>query len=121
MTMGNFLLWTWVVGRRPLALAPIQRAVEWPRDAVRTRMIAPQSAAGERQANDGSRPWIHVQIGAGASCDESVSAIRGGRHSDPAVRLVPGPRRGWVMRKWQESLIGVGLGAVLGPAILWMS
>jgi hypothetical protein len=49
MTMDEFVLWTWVVGGTPLALALIQRAAEWSRDAARARMIAHWPAAGERQ------------------------------------------------------------------------
>src|SRR5260370_31745369 len=52
--------------------------------------------------------------------DESVSATHGGRHPNSAVPLVPRPRKGTEMRKWQKPLIGVGLGAVLGPAVLSM-
>jgi hypothetical protein len=58
--MGELLLWTWVVGGTPLALAMIQRAVEWSHDAIRARMIARESAARGRQASDSSQLWIYV-------------------------------------------------------------
>ena len=38
--MRELLLWTWVVGGTPLALALIGRAVEWWRNAVRSGMLA---------------------------------------------------------------------------------
>ena len=37
--MRDLLFWTWVVGGAPLALALIQRAVEWLRDAARSGMV----------------------------------------------------------------------------------
>jgi hypothetical protein len=50
--------------------------------------------------------------------EEMASAVRRGRQANPAVPLVPGPPRGEEMRTWHKSLIGVGLGVVLGPAVL---
>ena len=61
--MRDLLLWTLVVGGTPLALALIQRAVEWSRDTFRARTIAGESAAGERPASDDSRLWIHAGHG----------------------------------------------------------
>jgi hypothetical protein len=58
--MRDLVLWTWVVGGTPLALALILRAVEWSRDAVRSGMVARTPAAGERPASDSSLLWTHV-------------------------------------------------------------
>ena len=58
--MGDFLLWTWVVGGTPLALVLTQRAVEWALSAVRARTIALGFAARERQASDRLLLWTHV-------------------------------------------------------------
>ena len=57
--MRDLLLWTWVVGGTPLALALIGRAVEWSRDAIRAGTIARASAAGERPASDSGLLWTH--------------------------------------------------------------
>ena len=62
--MHEPLLWTWVVGGTPLALALIGRAVEWGAtwsapDSART------PAAGERSARDSSLLWTHVRRGDG--------------------------------------------------------
>ena len=58
--MRDLLFWTWVVGGAPLALALIQRAVEWLRDAARSGVVARTPAAGERPASDSSLRWTHV-------------------------------------------------------------
>ena len=58
--MNDLLLWTWMVGGTPLALALIGRAVEWSRDAVRSGMVARTPAAGDRPASDSSLLWTHV-------------------------------------------------------------
>ena len=63
--MHELLLWTWVVGGTPLALALIGRAVEWWRGAVRSGMLARTPAAGERSASDSSLLWTHVRRGDG--------------------------------------------------------
>jgi hypothetical protein len=44
--MGEFLFWSLVLSGTPLALALLQRAVEWSRDAIRTRMVAWESLPG---------------------------------------------------------------------------
>ena len=61
--MHELLLWTWVVGGTPLAL--VGRAVEWWRDAVRSRILVRTPAAGERSASDSSLLWTHVRRGDG--------------------------------------------------------
>jgi hypothetical protein len=58
--MGDLLFWTSVVGGTPLALALIQRALEWSLDAIRPRTIARASAAGKRPASDSGLWWMHV-------------------------------------------------------------
>jgi hypothetical protein len=58
--MRDLLFWTWVVGGAPLALALIQRAAEWLRDAVRSGMVARSPAAQERPVSDSSLLWTHV-------------------------------------------------------------
>ena len=58
--MHELLLWTWVVGGTPLALALISRAVERWRDAVRSRMLARTPATREPSASDSSLLWTHV-------------------------------------------------------------
>ncbi len=58
--MRDLVFWTWVVGGAPLALALIQRAVEWLRDAVRPGMVARTHAAREQPASDSSLLWTHV-------------------------------------------------------------
>jgi hypothetical protein len=58
--MRDLLFWTWVVAGTPLALALIRRAVEWFRDAVRSRMVARRPDAGERPASVSSLLWTHV-------------------------------------------------------------
>ena len=49
--MRDLVLWTWVVGGTPLALALIGRAVEWSLETICAATIAPGSAAGERPAS----------------------------------------------------------------------
>jgi hypothetical protein len=58
--MRDLLVWTWVVGGAPLALALIRRAVEWSLDAVRSGVVAHTPAAGKRPASDSSLLWTHV-------------------------------------------------------------
>ena len=58
--MRDLLFWTWVVGGAPLALALIQRAAEWLRDAVRSGMVARSPAARKRPVSDSSLLWTHV-------------------------------------------------------------
>jgi hypothetical protein len=58
--MDDLVLWTWVVGGTPLALALINQAGEWCRDAVRSGKHARTPAAGERPASDSSLLWPHV-------------------------------------------------------------
>jgi hypothetical protein len=58
--MRDLLFWTWVVCGTPLALALIQRAVEWSLDAVRSGMVARTHAAGEPPPRDSSLLWTHV-------------------------------------------------------------
>ena len=58
--MRELVFWTWIVGGAPLALALIQRAVEWSLDAVRSGMVARTPAGGERPASDSSLLWTHV-------------------------------------------------------------
>jgi hypothetical protein len=58
--MRDLLLWTWVVGGTPLALALIRRVVEWSLDTIRAGMVARTPAAGERAASDSSLLWTHV-------------------------------------------------------------
>ena len=58
--MRDILFWTWLVCGTPLALALIQRSVEWLRDAVHTRMIARQHAARQRLASDSSLLCMHM-------------------------------------------------------------
>jgi hypothetical protein len=60
MAMDDLVLWTWVVGATPLALALIERAAGWSRKAVRTGAIARGDAARKRQASDSSLPWTHA-------------------------------------------------------------
>ncbi len=58
--MRDLLFWTWVVAGTPLALALIRRAVEWFRDAVRSRMVARRPDAEDRPASVSSLLWTHV-------------------------------------------------------------
>ena len=72
--MDELLLWSSVVGGTPLALALIQRAVEWSRDAFRARMIAEESAAEEQDASDDSRLWIQAAQGRRRRCVATAGA-----------------------------------------------
>jgi hypothetical protein len=56
MTMDDFVLWTCVMGGAPLALALIQRAAEWSRDAACSVASALQQADGERDGENGPLP-----------------------------------------------------------------
>jgi hypothetical protein len=57
--MRDLLFWTWVMGGAPLALAVIQRALEWSLGAVRSGMVARAPAAGERPASDSALCCTH--------------------------------------------------------------
>jgi hypothetical protein len=59
MTMDELVLWTWVLGGTPLALALIQRAEEWLRDLARARAVARGSAPRKRQVSDSSLLCLH--------------------------------------------------------------
>ena len=85
--MHELLLWTWVVGGTPLALALIGRAVERWRDAVRSRMLARTPATRERSASDSSLLWTHVRRG-----DGPWELRRGPRFADA---VTPSPRPRW--------------------------
>ena len=50
--MGDLVLWTWVVGGMPPALALIRRAVEWSLETILPPTIAQGFAAGERPASN---------------------------------------------------------------------
>jgi hypothetical protein len=54
--MGDFVLWTCVMGGAPLALALMQRAAEWSRDAACAVASALRPADGERDGGIGPRP-----------------------------------------------------------------
>jgi hypothetical protein len=55
--MRDLVLWTWVVGGAPLALALTQWAVECLRDVIRAGTTARGSAAGERTSSDSALRW----------------------------------------------------------------
>jgi hypothetical protein len=55
--MDEFVLWTWVVGGTPLALALIRRAAEWSLDVARAAVTARGPAVGGRLRSGGSLPW----------------------------------------------------------------
>jgi hypothetical protein len=57
--MHELVLWTWVLGGTPLALALIQRAEEWWRDMACARVIARGSAPRKRQASDSPLLCLH--------------------------------------------------------------
>jgi hypothetical protein len=57
--MGEFIIWTWLICGTPFALALIQRAAEWLRDAIHARTIAREAAAGRGRASDSSLLWMH--------------------------------------------------------------
>ncbi len=51
--MDDFMLWTWVIGGTPMAMALIQGAVEWSCHAVRTTQDADDSPVGRFPRSDG--------------------------------------------------------------------
>jgi hypothetical protein len=55
--MSEFVLWTCVMGGTPLALALLQRAAGWSRDAACAVASALRPAAGERDGRSGPLPW----------------------------------------------------------------
>jgi hypothetical protein len=57
--MRDLVFWTSFVGGAPLALALIQRVVEWLRDVIPSVMIARRSGAGERPSGDSWLRWTH--------------------------------------------------------------
>ncbi len=57
--MRDLVLWTWVVGGTPLALALIGRAVEWSLETICAATIAGGAAAGERPTSDSGLRWTH--------------------------------------------------------------
>jgi hypothetical protein len=58
--MGEFVLRTCVMGGAPLALALVQRAAEWSRDAALAAATALRPAAEERGGRGGPLPWGHA-------------------------------------------------------------
>ena len=57
--MDDLVLWTWVVGATPLALALIERAAEWSRGAAHIGTTA-RRAAEERPASDSGHSWTRA-------------------------------------------------------------
>jgi hypothetical protein len=57
--MDELILWSWVLGGTPLALALIQRAAEWSRDVARARVVPRGSAPRKRQVSDSSLLCLH--------------------------------------------------------------